>query len=232
VLNTKIEGIEAMLSLVDNDSLEYLVMFSSAAGFYGNNGQSDYSVANEILNKTAHQFRHFYPNCHVVSFNWGPWDGGMVTAELKRYFQERQVEIIPMDEGVEIFSNELHQNRAATIQLLVGSSMRSDADNTNTPLRTFLINTQLLLEDNPFLNDHVIGENPVLPSATALSWMANICERISPSYSFFECENFQVLKGIVFDKSQSESYQVFPICFGSLCSGKQTGRSDYCNFVH
>jgi len=197
-----------MLSLVDNDSLEYLVMFSSAAGFYGNNGQSDYSVANEILNKTAHQFRHFYPNCHVVSFNWGPWDGGMVTAELKRYFQERQVEIIPMDEGVEIFSNELHQNRAATIQLLVGSSMRSDADNTNTPLRTFLINTQLLLEDNPFLNDHVIGENPVLPSATALSWMANICERISPSYSFFECENFQVLKGIVFDKSQSESYQV------------------------
>ncbi len=208
VLNTKIEGIEAMLSLVDKDSLEYLVMFSSAAGFYGNNGQSDYSVANEILNKTAHQFRHFYPNCHVVSFNWGPWDGGMVTPELKRYFQERQVEIIPMDEGVEIFSNELHQNRAETIQLLVGSSMGSDADNSNTPLRTFLINTQLLLEDNPFLNDHVIGGNPVLPSATALSWMANICERISPSYDFFECENFQVLKGIVFDKSQSESYQV------------------------
>jgi acyl transferase domain-containing protein len=208
VINTKIDGLEAMLALVKKEELEYLVMFSSAAGFYGNNGQSDYSVANEILNKTAYQFRHFYPNCHVVSFNWGPWDGGMVTAELKRYFKERQVEIIPMDEGVEIFSNELHQDRVGTIQLLVGSSMRSSMDNSNTPLRTFLINTQLLLEDNPFLGDHVIGGNPVLPSATALSWMANICERISPSFQFFECDNFQVLKGIVFDKSQADSYQV------------------------
>ncbi|MCU7938437.1 MAG: SDR family oxidoreductase [gamma proteobacterium symbiont of Bathyaustriella thionipta] len=208
VINTKIDGLEAMLSLVNKDTLEYLVMFSSAAGFYGNNGQSDYSVANEILNKTAHQFKHYYPKCHVVSFNWGPWDGGMVTAELKRYFKERNVEIIPITEGVEIFGNELHQDRADTIQLLVGSSMRADVDKTNTPLRTFLINTSLLLEDNPFLNDHVIGGNPVLPSATALSWMANICERINPSYHFFECDNFQVLKGIVFDKTQVDSYQV------------------------
>jgi hypothetical protein len=144
----------------------------------------------------------------VVSFNWGPWDGGMVTPELKRYFTERNVEIIPMSEGVEIFNNELHQDRADTIQLLVGSSMRADVDKTNTPLRSFLINTKLLLEDNPFLNDHVIGGNPVLPSATALSWMANICERINPSQTFFECDNFQVLKGIVFDKAQANCYQV------------------------
>ena len=208
VLNTKIDGLEAMLSLVNKDTLEYLVMFSSAAGFYGNTGQSDYSVANEILNKTAYQFRAFYPKCHVVSFNWGPWDGGMVTEELKRYFKERNVEIIPIEEGVEIFGNELHQDKAETIQLLVGSSMRADVDKTGTPLRSFLINTELLLEDNPFLNDHVIGGNPVLPSATALSWMANICERINPSQTFFECDNFQVLKGIVFDKSQADSYQV------------------------
>jgi len=208
VINTKIDGLEAMLSLVDKESLQYLVMFSSAAGFYGNTGQSDYSVANEILNKTAYQFRHYYPQCHVVSFNWGPWDGGMVTAELKRYFKERNVEIIPIEEGVEIFSSELHQDRANTIQLLVGSSMRSDVDKTGTPLRTFLINTKLLLEDNPFLNDHVIGGDPVLPSATALSWMANICERINPSQTFFECNNFQVLKGVVFDKTQADSYQV------------------------
>ncbi len=208
VLNTKIDGLEAMLSLVNKDILEYLVLFSSAAGFYGNTGQSDYSVANEILNKTAYQFRAFYPKCHVVSFNWGPWDGGMVTEELKRYFRERNVEIIPIEEGVEIFGNELHQDRAETIQLLVGSSMRADIDKTGTPLRSFLINTELLLEDNPFLKDHIIGGNPVLPSATALSWMANICERINPSQTFFECDNFQVLKGIVFDKTQADSYQV------------------------
>ncbi|GIT73354.1 MAG: hypothetical protein Ct9H300mP28_31680 [Pseudomonadota bacterium] len=31
---------------------------------------------------------------HVTSFNWGPWEGGMVTPELKRLFEDRNVEVI------------------------------------------------------------------------------------------------------------------------------------------
>ncbi|GIT03230.1 MAG: hypothetical protein CM1200mP28_04890 [Deltaproteobacteria bacterium] len=88
VCSTKINGIDALLKCVNQKKLTHLLMFSSAAGFYGNAGQSDYAVANESLNRIALLFKKKYPKCHVTSFNWGPWEGGMVTPELKRLFEE------------------------------------------------------------------------------------------------------------------------------------------------
>jgi acyl transferase domain-containing protein len=207
VIATKIHGLQAMLSVVKTSELEYLVLFSSAAGFYGNTGQSDYAIANDILNKVAYQFRYVYPECHVVAFNWGPWDGGMVTVELKRYFKQRNVEIIPLAEGAAIFVGEMHPSREQTIQLLVGSSMRAETDH-NAALQVLNISRKLLLQDNAFLQDHVIGDNAVLPSAAALAWMVDSCEKTHPGLGFNRCENFQVLKGIVFDGSQADDYQL------------------------
>ena len=208
VFSTKIHGLEGLLSLTSEKTLEYLVVFSSAAGFYGNNGQSDYAVANEILNKTAHQYAHFHKNCHVVSFNWGPWDGGMVTPELKRYFKERNVEIIPLHEGSAIFQGEMHPARKDTVQLLVGSSMRPEINIEGSALQSVTMSRTLKAKDNPFLKDHVIGGNPVLPSAAVVAWMADSCEKTHPGFHFVQCANFQVLKGIVFDAKQADDYQV------------------------
>jgi hypothetical protein len=103
------------------DKLKHLVLFSSAAGFFGNPGQSDYAVANEVLNKTAYRFRKRYPDCHVITFNWGPWDGGMVTDSLKRLFAERGIQIIPIGGGTRIFVNAFRMPREGTPQILVGS---------------------------------------------------------------------------------------------------------------
>ena len=208
VISTKVSGLAAILTVVEPSNLQCLALFSSAAGFYGNTGQSDYAIANEILNKTAYQFRHFYPQCHVISFNWGPWDGGMVTPELKRYFKERNVEIIPIDEGAAIFAGECHPERQETIQLLVGSSMRADFALDTRVLQSYQIKTRLSVADNLFLKDHVIGGNPVLPSAAALSWMSNSCHKFYPELHFYQCHRFQVLKGIVFDGQQADDYHL------------------------
>ncbi len=55
VYGTKVGGLEAVLGGLDSSKLKLIAMFSSAAGFYGNTGQSDYSMSNEILNKAALQ---------------------------------------------------------------------------------------------------------------------------------------------------------------------------------
>ena len=102
VCSTKINGIDALLNSVDPKKLTHLLLFSSAAGFYGNAGQSDYAMANEALNRIALLFKQNHPECHVTSFNWGPWEGGMVTAELKRLFEERDVEVISVEDGTQI----------------------------------------------------------------------------------------------------------------------------------
>jgi NAD(P)-dependent dehydrogenase (short-subunit alcohol dehydrogenase family) len=121
VYSTKIKGLETLLGSVDLDKLKHLVLFSSAAGFFGNPGQSDYAVANEVLNKTAYQFKQRYPHCHVITFNWGPWDGGMVTESLKKLFAERGIQIIPIEGGTQIFVNAFRISRERGPQILVGS---------------------------------------------------------------------------------------------------------------
>ena len=83
----KVHGLRAMLSAVDEASLSHLALFSSTSGFYGNVGQSDYAAANEVLNKFAHAFERRFPACRAVVFDWGPWDGGMVTPFLKSLFE-------------------------------------------------------------------------------------------------------------------------------------------------
>ncbi len=80
----KVNGLENMLACVPARQLEFLVLFSSIVGFFGNIGQADYAMANETLNKSAYLIKKQNPACHVVSINWGPWDAGMVTPELEK----------------------------------------------------------------------------------------------------------------------------------------------------
>ncbi|SQD77118.1 type I polyketide synthase [Moritella yayanosii] len=126
VYSTKIDGLLSLLSVTEASNIKQLVLFSSAAGFYGNPGQSDYSIANEILNKTAYRFKSLHPQAQVLSFNWGPWDGGMVTPELKRMFDQRGVYIIPLDAGAQLLLNELAANDNRCPQILVGNDLSKD----------------------------------------------------------------------------------------------------------
>ena len=132
VYTTKIDGLLSLLACAKEDNIKHLVLFSSAAGFYGNPGQSDYSIANEILNKTAFRFKALHPLAQVLSFNWGPWDGGMVTEELKRMFNERGVYIIPLDAGADLMLNELAADSNRCPQILVGNDLSSDQSDSQS----------------------------------------------------------------------------------------------------
>jgi hypothetical protein len=186
------------------------VLFSSAAGFYGNPGQSDYALANEILNKSAHIFQRAHPHCHVISFNWGPWDGGMVTPALRALFAERQIDIIPVDSGAQMLVDELERRNSPAVQVLIGSAMNTPADGFDAlaPLRTQRIQRKLSLAANPFLKDHIIGGQVVLPTVCALAWMGNSAEQLYPGFIFTRAENYRVLKGIVFDDTLAPAYTV------------------------
>jgi len=206
VYSTKINGLQSMLGCVNDSQLEHLVLFSSAAGFYGNTGQSDYAMANEILNKFAHYYKRQHPACHVVSFNWGPWDGGMVTPELKQMFAQRNIEVIPIEVGTQMVVDNLRASVPEAVQVLVGSQFLTPYGELDPELQTYRIRRKLTLEANPFLLDHVIGGHPVLPMTCASAWVANTCKQLYPGYQFFSCENFKVLKGIVFDETLANEY--------------------------
>jgi NAD(P)-dependent dehydrogenase (short-subunit alcohol dehydrogenase family) len=210
VYAAKVDGLANLLTCVPPEGLDTLVLFSSAAGFYGNPGQTDYALANEILNKTAHIFQREHPHCHVISLNWGPWDGGMVTPALRALFAERNIDIIPVDSGAQMLVDELERRNSPAVQVLIGSAMNPPTDEFDplSPLVTQRVQRTLSLAANPFLKDHMIGGQAVLPTVCALAWMGNTAEQLYPGYTFFRAENYRVLKGIVFDETLAPAYTV------------------------
>ena len=205
VYDSKVRGLENLLACLPPDRLQYLVLFASAAGFFGNPGQADYALSNEILNRVAHRVRSDHPNCRVVSFNWGPWDAGMVTPELKKMFLERGVDVIPIRAGAEELVRAL-QDDSGPVHVLVGGRLATHPTETPSGCRTHRLRRRLSLVTNPALNDHVVGGHSVLPVVCAVSWMANAAEQLYPGYRFQRLDTFQVLKGIVFDDTLAASY--------------------------
>lgn len=207
VYTAKIEGLESLLSSVDPNQLDFICLFSSFVAFYGNPGQSDYALTNEILNKTAYLLQRKYPFCRVVSIGWGPWDGGMVTPQLKKVFAQQDIQLIPLEVGAQILVNELKSaNHGITQTLVMSNPIVAQSKELNSELQSFRIRRQLKLTANPFVYDHVIGGNPVLPAMCSLAWMANTCEQFYPGYKFFSFTNYKVLKGIVFDETLAREY--------------------------
>ncbi len=206
VYTAKVQGLENILACVKPNQIEHLVLFSSVTGFYGNIGQSDYAIANEILNKSAHLFKQQYPQSHVVAINWGGWDSGMVTAELKKEFARRGIDIIPVEAGTQMLVRELRNANHNTTQLVIGSPMPTPAAPLDTELHTYRIRRKLTLEANPFLQDHVIAGNPVLPATCAVSWMSDVCEKLYPGYKAFSSTDFRIFKGITFNETLADEY--------------------------
>ncbi len=196
VVDTKVKGLRSVIKCVDPQALEFVVLFSSVAGFFGNAGQADYAIANEILNKSALILHKTLPNCRVISINWGPWNAGMVSPELKKFFEMRGIPLIQSEDGVQALVDELTGEGRDMPVVVAGSSITSQSEihiNDANPMR---IERQISLADNPFILDHRIGPNYVLPATCASSWLADACEASFPPWQFFRMKDFKVLKGI------------------------------------
>ncbi|MDF1513574.1 MAG: SDR family NAD(P)-dependent oxidoreductase [Anaerolineae bacterium] len=207
VMDVKLHGLMHMLTLVPPDQLDYLVLFSSVAGFYGNIGQADYAAANEILNKVAHQVHYHHPDCRVVAINWGPWDGGMVTPALKAMLVERNIAIISLEKGTDFLADTLIASDYQP-QLVVGGEMLTPTPVLSAEKQRYRVSRELLLEANPFLQDHVIGGHAVLPTVCAVAWVVNVCEQLYPGLSFTRVDDYRALKGIVFDEHVAHMYHL------------------------
>ena len=205
VYGVKVKGLKNILSLVPPGQLDYLILFSSVAGFYGNAGQTDYSLSNEFLNKLAHYLKESQPDCQILSLDWGPWDGGMVTPQLKRILTRRNIPLISLQSGTGALVD-LLKTRQETPQFVIGSPLPFPPHKISPELCEYRIRRDLCLEKNPFLADHVIGGNAVLPTVCAVNWFINSCESLVPGCRFFAVRDYQVFKGIIFEDTEPKEY--------------------------
>ncbi|MBF0233471.1 MAG: SDR family oxidoreductase [Desulfamplus sp.] len=123
VFNTKVVGLYNLLKATEHESITHLCCFSSVAARFGNSGQSDYAMANEVLNKVCWQIYHKKQGrCLVKSINWGPWEGGMVTPSLKVLFESKKIPLIPLKQGAQQFVKEFTHTGDA-VEILIGCSL-------------------------------------------------------------------------------------------------------------
>ncbi len=204
VLSVKLDGLLSLLQSVDIHHLNHLILFSSVAGFYGNVGQTDYAIANEILSSAAHLFKTNHPNTHVSAINWGAWDGGMVSEALKKQFEAAGVSLVNSEGGAAMCVNELSSVYFNEPQVVIGGTLPAGISHISDDLRTHTIQRTFTLKGNPFLYHHVIQGSAVLPVVNAGGWMSQSCEKLFPDFQVFTVENMQLFKGIVFDDKKDK----------------------------
>ncbi|MFI7068347.1 SDR family NAD(P)-dependent oxidoreductase [Kribbella sp. NPDC050124] len=203
VFAPKLAGLQTIVNALPAERLRHLVLFSSAAGFFGNRGQSDYAMANEVLNAWASSWKRHHPQAHVTAVNWGAWDSGMVSPQLKTMFEERGITLIPVDVGARMFTEQFDAERAADVVTVVGPTTPLSEREPAAPASALVIERNFAeLVADPIVADHVIGHVPVLPAAVALGWAIGAVERITGG-SVSQVHGFAVHKGVIFDGEHS-----------------------------
>jgi NAD(P)-dependent dehydrogenase (short-subunit alcohol dehydrogenase family) len=213
VYSTKIDGLRNLLAAVADDALRFMVMFSSSTGRYGRTGQVDYAVANEILNKTAQQQAALRPDCRVLSLNWGPWDGGMVTPSLKKIFAEEGVAVIDLKAGADYLIEEIATPPGGPVELVILGGREEAASESPTHAHDNIyiskaFDLEVSIEQYPFLKSHVIDGKAVLPMAVMIEWMAHGAIHNNPGLRFHGFNDLRVLKGVTLEQGQAHTLQV------------------------
>ena len=222
VYATKVQGLRALLAATSGDRLRGIVLFSSSSARFGRKGQVDYAIGNEILNKIAQRESRARRDCKVLSINWGPWDGGMVTPALRELFAAEGIEVIDPAAGAEYLLRELATD-PGPVEIVIlgdGSVLPEASAASPTPIAPALaaINVppelarvferELDFETNPCLRSHVLDGNAVLPAAMVIELFGHGALHNNPGLRFCGFEDLRIFKGVIIAPGESLTVRV------------------------
>ncbi|MBL8685250.1 MAG: SDR family oxidoreductase [Myxococcales bacterium] len=199
VFDTKVSALKTLLEATASDPLRAICNFSSVAARTGNTGQSDYAMANEVLNLVASAERARRGGaCVVRSLGWGPWAGGMVTPELAQHFEKMRVPLIAIDAGADAFVRELNREGDDGHVVLGGApgtgSLGSDSD------KPVVCEVLPSASTHEYLQDHAIAGVVVVPVVMALEWIQRAARALSPERVVRGLRAVKVLSGIKLER--------------------------------
>lgn len=123
VYDTKVIGARVLARRLKPETLKFVLFFSSISGRFGNAGQSDYSAANEVLNKLADSLSHAWPDVHALAIDWGPWKSGMVGDQMLKFYAERNIHPIPLAIGTGHCLEQIRRGRDGETEKVITASL-------------------------------------------------------------------------------------------------------------
>ncbi|MBN1814014.1 MAG: SDR family NAD(P)-dependent oxidoreductase [Anaerolineae bacterium] len=110
VMGPKVEGAWNLHNATLGRSLDWFVLFSSAASLLGSPGQGNYAAANAFLDALAHHRR--LQGLPALSINWGPWSKVGLAAQPERggRLALQGIGSIDPEQGLEVLDKLLRQD--------------------------------------------------------------------------------------------------------------------------
>ncbi|MFC5102788.1 type I polyketide synthase [Kibdelosporangium philippinense] len=236
VFGTKVVGLLTLLDATENDPLDVLCVFSSVVARYGNPGQSDYAMANEVLNQVASAEAVKRPGSVVRSIAWGPWHGGMVTPEVERHFRGLQVPLVPVAAGTQAFVAELG-GQPGEAQVVIAPGDTDGQLLGAARQRAMEAEIRLSARTHSYLADHTIAGAPVVPVAMVMEWFAAAARESRPREHTAMIRDISVLRKISLNRFEDSGTRLAVRCTADGPKLRmellgEDGRSHYRATVH
>lgn len=205
VFQTKVTGLQNLLDLLQDEPLSLICLFSSVVAEYGNRGQSDYAMANEMLNHLAvAESVTRGASCRVLSLLWGPWNGGMVSSALAEHFRSRGVSLLEEDEGCRLFLEELSSGDRREMCPLLGKHPQAFSGEHVDAAALFSgkkVWAEIYVDQSshPYLSSHVIQGRVTIPVVMVCEWLSRLCHQYFPDFPAREFLDLKVFRGLVAD---------------------------------
>ncbi|MBW7886013.1 MAG: SDR family NAD(P)-dependent oxidoreductase, partial [Caldilineaceae bacterium] len=109
VFDVKTDGFFNLVKAAKGMPIGATVSFSSVAGRFGNNGQSDYSAANDLLCKISSSMRAWRPGTRGIAIDWTAWGQiGMASrGSVPQIMEALGIDMLPPEAGIPTIRREL-----------------------------------------------------------------------------------------------------------------------------
>jgi NAD(P)-dependent dehydrogenase (short-subunit alcohol dehydrogenase family) len=188
---TKLDPIFTMLDALDWSKVKLLSAFGSIAGLFGNAGQSDYGLANDLLAWLVAEIGARHPHVKAQTVEWTAWVGtGMVSEEEAKRFAQVGLQPLDVRTGVRLYAEATlgaaHQRVAAFNASAPFTSVRPiaefplaarpqerllfDGPVGGPPLAVFSE------RHHPYIRQHLVRLEPVVPGTFVVELLAEATE--------------------------------------------------------
>ncbi len=238
VFDVKSDGWFNLMSGIGNMPLGAAVVFSSVAGRFGNNGQTDYSAANDLLCKCMAHFPHRGSSTRGIAIDWTAWSGiGMAArGSIPAIMKQAGIDMLSPEAGIPVVRRELTTGMSG--EVVIGNKLGILLDefdpqggldtSSDGPLSELLggrgvmtgqirgmglyggltVETKLDPTEQPFLADHQINGMPVLPGVMGVEAMAEAAVALFPERFVGAVEDVEFLAPFKFYRNQPRTVTV------------------------
>ncbi|MET0131953.1 MAG: type I polyketide synthase [Kibdelosporangium sp.] len=196
-LATKVDGLQAVLDCVDPRRLRLLVTFGSIIGRAGLAGEAHYAMANAAVTEATVAFGERNPGCRCVSLEWSVWSGVGMGERLGVVESLRHSGITPIsaEEGLNVLRTVL--GTPALPGVLVVSGRLTALPTVSLPRRDLpllrfvdrvvvdqpgvelITEAELSTSSDPYLADHVVQGEQLVPAVLGLEAMAQVATAVT-----------------------------------------------------